>query len=282
MERNEPRRDGVESQNENARAPGAERVRAQGGDVTVGNDSPPAGGLTAGSDLVGAGDLIGADDLIAGISADAKAEAERLLEEARKAARDRLQAAEAQGARILDEARAKADAQSRTVGAQALSTMRMENKRAALKVREEALRRVLQAARDKLAALAAAPGGTKKETGGSGGAGGEAGSVEYRKVLLGWIVEAAIGLNVPAATVNTSAQERKLIDRDLLREAERTVKELTGRKVALKLEQGDPLVGQGVVLRSADGRLEFNNQVSTRLLRHQSEIRKIVFEALDR
>jgi vacuolar-type H+-ATPase subunit E/Vma4 len=211
-------------------------------------------------------------DLIAGITRDAEAEAERLLEEAREAAEERLQAAEGQGARILEEARAKAETQARTVHAQATSALRMESKRAALKVREEVLRRVLQAARDRLAAMVETPAGARVSGGGA----------SYGQILLGWIVEGAIGLNVPEAEVNVSARERAFLEPELLRQAERTVKELTGRTVALKPAKGDPLPAQGVVLRSADGRLEFNNQVSTRLLRYQSEVRKKVFEALDR
>lgn len=200
--------------------------------------------------------------LIEGIAADARAEAERLVEEARRAGEERLKAAQAQSLRILQEAREKADSQARSVHDQALSSIRIEGRRTSLAVREEALRRVIRRARERLSALSDTD--------------------EYRRVLLGWIVEAAIGLNVPEALVNVSAGERRFLDPGLLREAERRVKELTGRKVSLKAASGDPLVGQGVVLVSADGRVEFNNQVSTRLLRYQSEIRSIVFEALDR
>jgi vacuolar-type H+-ATPase subunit E/Vma4 len=204
----------------------------------------------------------GGGDLIAGITADAKAESDRLLSEARQAAEERVKAAEAQAAGILREAGEKAGAQAEAIRSQARSAMRMEAKRTSLKVREEALRRVLAAAREQLAALA-----ERKE---------------YREVLRAWIVEAAVGLGVPEATVNASARERELVDGTLLKEAEREVTSLTGRTVSLQPAQGEPLVGQGVVLRSSDGRLQYNNQVSTRLLRYQSEIRKIVFEALER
>jgi vacuolar-type H+-ATPase subunit E/Vma4 len=247
---------------------------------------PPTGGAEsrnregASPGGVAGPDLVSGSDLIAGIRGDAQAEAERLLAEARAAAEERVQAAATQAARILEEARAKAEAQGQSVEAQARSAVRMEDKRTSLKVREEALRQVLRAVRERLAALAGEQGGVR----GSGGAGSGAadGRRSYRSVLLGWIVEAAIGLNVPEATVRVSAREQRYLDKELLQEAARRVKELTGREVTLEPAGGDPLVGQGVVLRSADGRLEFNNQVSTRLLRYQSEVRKIVFEALDR
>jgi vacuolar-type H+-ATPase subunit E/Vma4 len=99
-------------------------------------------------------------------------------------------------------------------------------------------------------------------------------------VLLGWIVEAAIGLGLPEATVNASAPELPLLEEGLLAEAERRVRELTGREVRLGRAEGDPLAGQGVVLLGRGGRLAYNNQVSTRLLRRQSEIRKMIYDGL--
>jgi vacuolar-type H+-ATPase subunit E/Vma4 len=106
------------------------------------------------------------------------------------------------------------------------------------------------------------------------------GTREYREVLLNWIVEAAIGLGASEATVNASAAERKQIDKRLLQDAQDKVAELSGRKVDLKSAAEDPLIPQGIVLRAADGRVEFNNQVATRLLRRQSEIRKAIQETI--
>ena len=55
---------------------------------------------------------------------------------------------------------------------------------------------------------------------------------------------------------------------------------MTGRDVTLELADESPTAGQGIVLRAADGRVQFNNQIATRLLRYQSEIRKIVYGEL--
>jgi vacuolar-type H+-ATPase subunit E/Vma4 len=198
--------------------------------------------------------------LIEGIAQDAQAEARRLVEEAEKAAAERRAASARQAAEILEEARRKAGEQAAGLKRQAASTAKMETKRIALRVREQAARQVLEQARAKLEGMIAWP--------------------EYREILLGWIVEAAIGLGQPEAAVNASAPELPLLDQGLLAEAERRVQALGGRAVRLSRLEGEPLTGQGVVLVGRGGRLTYNNQVSTRLLRRQTEIRKMIYDGL--
>jgi len=198
--------------------------------------------------------------LIEGIAQDAQAEARRLVEEAEKAAAERRAASERQAAEILEEARRKAGEQAAGLRRQAASTAKMEAKRIALRIREQAAREVLERARAELERMIGSP--------------------EYREVLLGWIVEAAVGLGQPEAAVNASARELPLLDAGLLAEAEGRVRELAGREVRLTRAQGEPLAGQGVVLVGRGGRLAYNNQVSTRLLRRQTEIRKMIYDGL--
>lgn len=199
-------------------------------------------------------------ELIAGIAQDAEAEAQRILEEAAKAARERREATERQAAALLEEARSKAAEQAQNLKRQIGAGAKLEVKRIALRVREQATRLVIEQARSRLHQMTASP--------------------EYREVLIGWIVEAAIGLSLPEAMVNASVPELALIDEPLLAEVQARVLELTGRKVRLFKADSEPLVGQGVVLIGREGRLAFNNQVSTRLLRRQTEIRKIIYETL--
>lgn len=202
----------------------------------------------------------GREQLISGIAQDVDAEAQRILAEARRAAEERGASAQRQMAAILEEARRKAVEQAEALRKQVVSGTRMETKRIALRVREQAIRLVLEQVRARVEALIGAP--------------------EYREVLIGWIVEAAVGLNLPEAGVNASAREVPLLDEGLLAEAERKVLELTGRTVRLSKAQSPLLVAQGVVLTAKDGRLAFNNQVSTRLLRYQTEIRKAIYNEL--
>jgi vacuolar-type H+-ATPase subunit E/Vma4 len=158
--------------------------------------------------------------------------------------------------RILGEAERAAEDRKQAAEDQAQAVLQQGE----AKVQEQAVQEVLKRVRERLAE--------------------RLGNPEYREVLLAWIVEAAIGLGAAEATVNASAAERKQIDKRLLQDAQNRVNELSGRKVSLKQADEDPLIPQGVVLKAADGRVEFNNQVATRLLRRQSEIRKTIQDVL--
>ena len=198
--------------------------------------------------------------LIEGIAQDAQGEALRLVQEAEKSAAERRAATAQQAEGILEEARRKSAEQAEALRRQAASSAKMETKRIALRVREQAARQVLERARERLEQMI--------------------GSTEYREILLGWIVEAAVGLGQTEAAVNASAPELPLLDARLLAEAERRAGELSGRTVRLTKAEGEPLAGQGVVLTGRGGRLAYNNQVSTRLLRRQMEVRKMIYEGL--
>jgi vacuolar-type H+-ATPase subunit E/Vma4 len=195
-----------------------------------------------------------------GIAADADQEARKLVQEAEATAQRRKTSTDAQVADILATAQKKGSDQADAILKQARSAGSMEARRIALRVREQVMERVVVGVRETLAAMREDPG--------------------YRNVLLGWIVDGAIGLNVPRVRINGSLHERRLIDEALLKDAGQHVKALTGRAVTFELDDGDPLLAQGIRLSDPDGRVAFSNDVSTRLLRYQSDIRKIVYGAL--
>ena len=199
-------------------------------------------------------------DLIHGIAQDAAREAERILAEAERAAEDRRKAAEDQERAVLQQGESRAEEQAERIRIQSASSLRMQRRRRQLKLQEQAVQEVLKRVRQRLAEAVGSP--------------------EYREVMLAWIVEAAIGLGAQEATVNASAAERKQIDGRLLQTAQEKVSELSGRKVKLSLADENPLIPQGIVLIAADGRVEFNNQVATRLLRRQSEIRRTIQDSI--
>ncbi len=90
------------------------------------------------------------------------------------------------------------------------------------------------------------------------------GTKEYRSVLVEWIAEGAVGLDREEARVNCSFKEK--IDEEMLREAEALVKKSVGKEVKLQFG-GAVLTGQGVEVASLDGKVAYNNQVATRLIR---------------
>jgi vacuolar-type H+-ATPase subunit E/Vma4 len=96
---------------------------------------------------------------------------------------------------------------------------------------------------------------------------------EYRNVLIGWIAEAAVGLDLPEAQVACSFREH--IDEQILHEAEALVKQATGRAVQLRLCD-HVLSSQGIEVSSLDGKIAYNNQVATRLIRHERDLKEFM------
>ncbi|MEN8254876.1 MAG: V-type ATP synthase subunit E family protein, partial [Verrucomicrobiota bacterium] len=194
--------------------------------------------------------------LIAGIEEDARQEEEKILAEAGQRAADKRKYGDQKNGSILADARQRAEKQAGEIKRKVVSAVELEVRRRSLRLRDAVVQDLMQRVEERMKLRVAAPG--------------------YREVLRQWIVEAARGLNVDAAEVNASAAERGLIDEALLREA----MEILENKVALTLSKTDPLGGQGVVLTSANGRMAFNNQVRTRIQRHQREIQGLIHEAL--
>ncbi len=199
-------------------------------------------------------------ELINGITHDAEQEAQRLVEQAKKDVEDKKRACDTQVESLLNEAKKKAQAQTEAIIRHNRSAINVEIRRIALKKRGEVLKKVLEQVEERFAKLIAEPG--------------------YKELLMHWIVEAAIGLNAEQAVVNASKKERPLVTAEVLRTAEQKVKSFINKKVELTVsDEAEPLV-QGVILFTRDKKMAFNNQLPTRLLRYQSEIRKMIFDAL--
>lgn len=214
--------------------------------------------------------------LLAGIHEEALQEAEAIVEQAQIAADKRRVAAAQQVERITREAEEQLREQIETIQRTRESNIAVAGRRISLRMRNDLIRTVTEMVQEEFSRMVSLP--------------------EYREVLRGWIVEAVLGLggfpeggsavndsvaesskaHASAAEVNASAAELPLINSELLREAESKVKEICGRSVTLNKSGGDPLSAQGVVITSRDGRVAFNNQVRTRLLRSQTEINRLI------
>lgn len=202
----------------------------------------------------------GGEALISGIEKDAKQEAERIIKEAEKRAAELNMYTKKQVDAIVKEAEEKARAQLEAITKKVLSGVDIEVKRKSLYMKEKIFGEVLGRVKEEFRKLIKKP--------------------EYQEVLLGWVVEAAVGLGAEEAEVSVSKDEMGLVDAQLLKKAEKQVKKISGKNIKLKLSDGSSGTQQGIVLTAADGRTAFNNQVSTRLLRKQREIRYIIYSAL--
>ena len=198
--------------------------------------------------------------LISGIEADARADEKKIIKEAEDRAAEKRKYSEKKIESLLNDARKKAEEQAETLKKKVISEVELEIRRRSMHVRDAAMRDILDRVEKKLKSMT--------------------GDKEYRSFLINWITEAATGLDTESAEINASQKERTLIDNRLLSEVKDRVHKQTGRQIALTLSDAQPLNAQGVVLTAADGRTAFNNQVKTRILRNQREIRQRIYDAV--
>ena len=198
--------------------------------------------------------------LISGIETDARAEEEKIIKEAEKQAAEKKKYSEKKVESLLNDARKKAEEQAETAKNKIISAAEREVKRCSIRVRDTVMQNIMDRAEKKLSSMT--------------------GDKDYKTVLANWITEAAIGLGAESARINASEEERALINDRMLSEIARNIQKQTGKQVSLTLSDAKPLQSQGVVLTAADGRTAFNNQVKTRMLRKQREIRTLIYNTL--
>jgi len=198
-------------------------------------------------------------EIIEGIQADAGTQAAAIIAEGKKAADQRVEAAGSQAERIKHEAAEKDAKQAAAIEQEAVTKLAVAKRRMQLEMREKTYQDIISRCKGELEKLIGSP--------------------AYEKILEDWITEAAVGLRAESALVNCSSRERDSVAA-ILPKVEARVRSETGLKVTLVLSDKPPLPGQGVVVTSADGRTAFNNQVSSRIFRFQSEIRKLVHNRL--
>ena len=202
----------------------------------------------------------GKAELISGIESDARTEEEEIIKEAEKQAAEKRKYSEKKIEALLNDARSDAQNQTEAVMRKMYSAVDLELKRHSMSVRSALMQDIMNRVENKLASM------TDEE--------------KYRSVLINWIAEAFIGLGAEAAQINASEKERALINDQLLSEVKEKIHKQTNKQAQLKLSDAEPLKSQGVVLTAADGRTAFSNQVKTRMLRKQREIRTLIYNAV--
>jgi vacuolar-type H+-ATPase subunit E/Vma4 len=199
-------------------------------------------------------------ELISGIEEDARLEEEKILKDAETQAAEKRKYGQKKIESLLNEASEKAREQADAVKKKIITGVELEVKRMSMRIQDSIVRDIMDRVEQKLGSMIDDP--------------------NYRSVLIDWITEAAIGLHVETAEVNTSERERAKIDDELLSEAGRRIQERTGKQVTLTLSDAQPLKSQGIIVTAADGRTAFNNQVKTRMQRRQRDIRMKIYNAL--
>lgn len=198
--------------------------------------------------------------LISGIEADARAEEEKIINEAKTQAAEKKKFAEQKIEAILAEARDKAKEQAEAAKKQIIARADREAKRRTMCMRDVVMHDIIDRAEKRLSSMI----------------NGE----NYRSILIDWLTEAAIGLDAESVIVNATEGEMRMIDDGVLSEVAGRYHDQTGKNVTLKMSDDPPLKSQGIVLTAADGRTAFNNQVKTRMLRYKRQIQTLIHNTL--
>jgi vacuolar-type H+-ATPase subunit E/Vma4 len=195
-------------------------------------------------------------ELIAGIRRDAENEAERIIKDAEKTVSDKIQAKEMQIKSIERDTAKKIALQLNIIEKNSISSIKVEKKRIALQIREKLINTVIDEVKVKIKEAAVPD--------------------SYKEILKGWILEASIGLGEEELEVNGSKRELEIMTESYIKDVEKQYHDLTGGKIKINKSDANPLFAQGIVLTSMNHKTAFNNQVPTRLLRYQSEMRKTI------
>ncbi len=198
--------------------------------------------------------------IISGIETDALSEEQQIVEEAQKQTDEKIKYNAKKVESIIKEAETSAFEQAEQVKKKVMSSLRLELQRLSLNIRNEVMKNIQKKVESKFSSMI--------------------GNDNYKTILKNWIIEAAIGLDVPAAVINASEKELPLISESMIAEVVQTVNQKTGKQVSLKLSKESPMNFQGVVLTSENGNMAFNNQIKTRMLRKEREIRMAIYNAL--
>ncbi len=189
----------------------------------------------------------------------AEAEGRGIIEEARKGADQKRKGAEAQALRIKEEALERAEARAESMRETQLANLAMQKKRIRLRRNEEIMQLVIGRVVSSLEERVDTP--------------------EYAEALEKWAVEACLGLGMDAAILETSPAERKYFDAPALQKIRQKVRDRGGPRIELSLSDKST-DGAGVVARSPDGRVVYDNRIRTRIRRNENTLKKIIYQEL--
>ena len=205
-------------------------------------------------------EVTGSREFLDEILTHAHVEADELVTQAEKRAESRKNSALAQEEALMREAEKQLEEERKRLEKLSDQKISSEIRRKELQLRDRFMTEALDRTREKLLGMTA--------------------TEEYSAVLADWVLEGVLGLDAKTVELNGRVREREIMTDEWLREQEKRLKNEFGREVEISLSFDAPLIGAGVVAKQKGGRLVYNNQIDTRLLRKQSELRKAIYEEL--
>ena len=198
--------------------------------------------------------------LLTGIIEEAEAEAAEILLKAEQTVEEKNKAYENGIISIKKETDDKIAVRLSEIERRKESAIKSEQRRAGLKRREEVNAEVTELFFNKI----------EKKIGTSA----------YDDFTAKLIAEGAIAVNDSAVFVSCSFKEK--ITDSVLSAAREYIRTYNGKDILIKISDGEKLVKQGIIVESSNGRLAYNNQISTRLRRFEEDIKKIIIKGLEK
>jgi V/A-type H+-transporting ATPase subunit E len=193
------------------------------------------------------------DPLSRAILKEAEVEAQQVREEANARAETVRQRAREEAEKVRREILEKAQGEADRLRSQTVASAQLQARTTQLEHREKLLDRVFQAAKEKLADVQNSP--------------------DYDQLAARLLREALVQLKVNQAQIRADKTTQNLLGRKALHEIS---SELKGEfKFGESLEEGS-----GVIVDAAEGRLQYDNTLETRLQRLQSSLRASVYKVL--
>lgn len=184
---------------------------------------------------------------------EAQAEANQNLVDARAKADSILHSAQQQAARVREGILERARVEAERIHSQVLATAQMKARTVELEHREKLLEQILQTSCDQLPSV-------QQWT-------------EYQSIAANLVYEAATQLRSKDLIIRADQHTQSLLTGQVLEDL--------SKKLDLKLTLGTPLEkGTGVVVETADGHLQFDNTLETRLDRLRNTLRSPIYRIL--
>ena len=202
------------------------------------------------------------EEIIQKILDDGRAQAKRLVDNARRSEESEKRKAEAEAKKVREEIIKQAQTKARALRAKELATANIEAKRELLKAREDAIGEVLGRIAEELARVRERP-------------------EQYRQALKNLASEAIAAVGETQVTLKVGGEDKAIADHAFLDEVGAALQAISGDRVEINLEIDPALSGGGCVAISKRGRIVFDNTYRRRLERMKPELRSsIVREVL--
>jgi vacuolar-type H+-ATPase subunit E/Vma4 len=188
------------------------------------------------------------------ILSDGKAQAQRLIDSAKRSAEGEIAKAQQEAQKVRQEIVSEAQRKVRTLMSKEAAGAHIESKRMLLRAREEAISSVFKIIEQGLVAL-------------------RDNQPDYVRALGSLATEAAAAVGGPRVSLKVGPRDKDLVDHAFLDAVERRIKETTQQDIKLELVVDPELSGGGCMAASEDGRIVFDNTFRRRLERMKHGLR---------